>query len=226
MTKGEPAAIVAQRGRWEGALTRPERYGDDPSAPAVAAAECFDAGRVREVLELGAGQGRDTIFFARRGFEVCALDFAEAGIRAIREKAAASGVTDRVRAVAHDVREPLPFPDDCFDACYSHMLFCMALTERELRRLSAEVWRVLRANGFNVYTVRTTADPDYGKGVYHGEHLYESDGFVVHFFDRGLIERLADGYDVLGVDRYQGGSLPRDLFGVALRRRESAPRIA
>ena len=106
------------------------------------------------------------------------------------------------------------------------MLFCMALTEHELRRLSAEVRRVLRANGLDVYTVRTTADPDYRKGVSHGEHLYESDGFVVHFFDRGLIERLADGYDVLEVDRYQEGSLPRDLFRVALRRRESAPRMA
>ena len=62
----------------------------------MTAAECFDAGRVREVLELGAGQGRDTIFFARRGFEVCALDFDETGIRAIRGKAAATGVADRV----------------------------------------------------------------------------------------------------------------------------------
>ncbi len=139
MSDGDPPGFASQREQWQGALSQPDRYGEDPSAPARVAEEWFEDGGVRDVLELGAGQGRDTIFFARRGFRVCALDFAESGVRAIREKAARGRVADRVRAVAHDVRRPLPFADESFDACYSHMLYCMALTEREMERLSGEV---------------------------------------------------------------------------------------
>jgi hypothetical protein len=37
----------------------------------------------------------------------------------------------------HDVRDPLPFEKETF-ACYSHMLYCMALTVAELEFLSNE----------------------------------------------------------------------------------------
>ncbi len=214
-----PNDAAPQREQWETALSQPERYGASASEPARAAAASFENAHAREVLELGAGQGRDTIFLAARGFDVHALDFAKRGLSAIRESAARAGLRDRVHPVAHDVREPLPFPDERFDACYSHMLYCMALSELELTALSAEIHRVLRPGALNVYTARTTADPDHGRGIHRGEQLYETGGFVVHFFDRALIERLAGGYDILAVDEFQEGPLPRHLYRVTLRKR-------
>jgi hypothetical protein len=52
-----------------------------------------------------------------------------------------------VTVAAHDMREPLPLSDDSIDASYSHMLFCMALTNGELERLALELRRVLRSGG-------------------------------------------------------------------------------
>jgi len=43
--------------------------------------------------------------------------------------------------IQHDIRNPLPLDDASFDACYSHMLYSMALGTPELERLSQEVWR-------------------------------------------------------------------------------------
>jgi hypothetical protein len=54
-------------------------YGDGPSQPAVAAARSFSAHGAARVLELGAGHGRDALFFARSGFEVHAADFSAVG---------------------------------------------------------------------------------------------------------------------------------------------------
>ena len=59
----------------------------------------------------------------------------------------------------HDVRQPLPLPDEAADAVYSHMLFNMALTTAELEFLAREVRRVLRPGGWHIYTVRHTGDP-------------------------------------------------------------------
>ena len=212
-----------QQAQWEAAFAdRPARYGSEPSAAARAAAALFEAEGRRDLLELGAGQGRDTLFFAERGFSVLALDFAQAAVDDLAGSAAAAGFSGRVSVRRHDVRDPLPAPDASADACYAHMLFCMALTSVELEALTTEVRRVLRPGGLLVYTVRHTGDPDAGAGPAHGEGMYESGGFVVHFFDRALVERLARGFELLEVDEFEEGALPRRLFRVTQRKPAAA----
>jgi SAM-dependent methyltransferase len=195
-------------------------YGDDPSAAAVAAADAFAAAGVSTVLELGAGQGRDTLYLAHRGFHVHALDYAPEGVEGIEAKAVEAGLADRVSVGLHDVREPLPLGDASVDASYSHMLLCMALTTPELERLVAELHRVLRPGGLVVYTVRTTDDAHYGAGIAHGDDMYEHGGFVVHFFDRELVGHLASGFELLDVAEFTEGDLPRRLVRVTMRRTE------
>jgi SAM-dependent methyltransferase len=192
-------------------------YGTAPSEAVLAAATVFAEHAVADVVELGAGQGRDTLYLAQRGCQVRALDYAPEAVDAIRAKAEAAGLAERVTAGQHDVRQPLPFGDNDVDACYSHMLFCMALTTPELSRLAGEVGRVVRPGGLVVYTVRTTADAHYGTGIPHGDGMYEHGGFVVHFFDQALIERLAAGFELVDVIEFTEGDLPRRLARVTMR---------
>jgi SAM-dependent methyltransferase len=210
-----------QRRHWSATFVdHPDMYGEDPSDAAVAAADAFAAADVETVLELGAGQGRDTLYLARRGFHVHALDYAPEGVEAIEAKGAAAGLADRVTVGLHDVRDPLPFADSAVDASYSHMLLCMALTTPEVERLVADLRRVLRPDGLVVYTVRTTDDPHYGAGVAHGDDMYEHGGFIVHFFDRALVEHLAAGFTLLDVTEFAEGELPRRLVRATMRRIE------
>ena len=120
----------------------------------------------------------------------------------------------------HDVREPLPFTDASFDGCFSHMLFCMALRTKEIEALSAEVCRVLRPGGLHVYTVRHTGDAHYRAGIHRREDMYENGGFIVHFFSEEKVRALAGGCEVLGIDSFEEGGLPRKLFRVTLRKKE------
>lgn len=210
-----------QQRHWEKSLVeRPEMFGAEPSDPARKAMELFQREAVRNILELGGGQGRDTIFFAQSGLQVAVLDYAESGVKEIARKAEALGLSKVIAALRHDVRDPLPFADASFDACYSHMLFCMALTTAELERLAREVSRVLKPGGINVYTVRHTGDPQYGTGTAMGDDIFEgSGGFAVHFFNRETVQRLATGFDILSIDEFDEGALPRKLFRVTLRKK-------
>ena len=210
--------LDAQRAHWERTLSAsPEMFGR-PSEAAREAAEVFRRAGKTSLLELGAGQGRDTLFLAQNEFDVTAVDYCRAAVDIIREKARAANLSARVYAVCGDVREPLTFEDASFDGCYSHMLFCMALTAAQLERLSAEIRRVLKPGGLNIYTVRNTRDPWYGTGIPRGEAMYEVDGFVVHFFDLEKVKRLATGYEIVGIDEFEEGELPRRLFRVTLRK--------
>jgi SAM-dependent methyltransferase len=206
-------ALNAQKAHWERMLAeRREMFGEAPSEAARKAAETFMREGIRNVLELGAGQGRDTLFFARGGFSVVALDYAASGLRSIRQKSQSLSLS--VDVLCHDVRNALPFRDESLDACYSHMLYCMALTLQQLEALSAEVRRVLRPGGLEIYTVRNTADADHGKGLHLGEDLYEVGGFVVQFFDRNKVLYLARDWELLAMDQLTEGKLPRQLFFV------------
>ncbi len=208
-----------QQAHWSRTFAaRPGFLGDEPSEPGRAAVRRFlDAG-VRDVLELGPGQGRDTLLFAAAGLRVTALDYAESGLGQIAEKASHAGLAGSVRTVVGDARDSLAMPTASFDACYSHMLFCMALTTRQIERLMAELRRVVRPGGLVVYTVRTKADAHYGVGVDHGDDRFEMGGFIVHFFDRALVQRLADGFELLEVAEHEEGKLPRRLYAVTMRR--------
>jgi len=215
----ERDVLDGQWAHWDTTFSqKPEMFGVEPSKPALKAAALFKRAGKTNLLELGGGQGRDTLFFAREGFHVTVLDYSQAAIEAITAKVDAAGVADRITALWHDVREPLPFCNSVFDCCYSHMLFCMALTALELDSLSQEVRRVLKPGGLNVYTVRHKNDPHYGTGIHRGEDMYEVGGFIVHFLSREKVERLARGFRILSIDEFEEGGLPRKLFRVTLRK--------
>ncbi|GAA4857707.1 class I SAM-dependent methyltransferase [Saccharopolyspora rosea] len=211
MTDRTADLAAEQRGHWQRTYRdHPDMYGTGPSDPARYAASRFPAGA--RVVDLGAGHGRDSLFFARRGFAVTALDFSAEGLDQLRRHAAAEGLD--VTALAHDVRDPLPLADGSADAVYAHMLLCMALTTAQLHALVAEIRRVLVPGGVFVYTVRHTGDAHYGVGTAHGDDIYETGGFAVHFFDRPLVDDLAADWTLEEVLAFEEGELPRRLWRV------------
>ena len=222
MKKGlnaDKSDLSKQEHHWEKMLSsKPEMFGELQSRSASKAAEMFMEEGMTKLLELGGGQGRDTMFFAQNGFQVQVLDYSESGVKNINEKADRQSLSKLVTAKTYDIRNPLPFENETFDACYSHMLYCMALTTKELADLNSEIRRVLKNNGLNVYTARHVGDADYGTGIHRGEDMYEVGGFIVHFFSKEKVEQLSKGYEVVGIDEFEEGSLPRKLFRVTMRK--------
>ena len=146
-----------QAQHWENTfITRPETFGVTPSAAAIKAAKTFNKEGITNILELGAGQGRDALFFAQKGFHIQVLDYSQTGVDKIIKKAKTLGVDKLITGKIHDVRNPFPFTNEKFGGCFSHMLYCMALTTKELQFLSDEILRVLKNGGVNIYTVRHT----------------------------------------------------------------------
>jgi SAM-dependent methyltransferase len=193
---------------------QPAMYGDRPSAPAVYAAKVFRDAGAQDVIELGAGHGRDALFFARGGFAVHALDFSATGLRQLSQAARALGIGERVKTSVHDARTPLPLPDASTDAVFAHMLLCMALSSEQIHPVIGEVRRVLRPGGVFVYTVRHTGDAHYGAGNSHGDDIYEHDGFAVHFFTCDLVTALAEGWTLIDIHAFEEGELPRRLWRI------------
>ena len=200
---------------WEASfLSKPEMFGLKPSIAAVKALKLFKKQNIKNIVELGAGLGRDTVFFAKNSIKVEALDYSKTSIESITRKSKKLNLKDFINPKVFDVRKKLPFKDNSLSGCFSHMLYCMALTTEELKYLNNEICRVLKPNGINIYTVRHTKDGDYKNGIHRGEDLYENDGFIVHFFSKDKINSLLEGYQNIKIEDFEEGSFPRKLHMV------------
>ncbi len=194
-------------------------FGLEPSIAAIKALNTFKKQKITRIIELGSGLGRDTIFFAQNLINVVALDYSSSANKNVNLKAKKNNLSNYISTKIFDIRKKLPFEDNSIEACFSHMLYCMALTKSDLNRLNNEIYRVLKPNGLNIYTVRHTNDGDYKKGIHRGEDLYENDGFIVHFFSLDKINSLLEGFENLSIENFEEGSFPRKLFLVQNRKK-------
>jgi ubiquinone/menaquinone biosynthesis C-methylase UbiE len=136
-----------------------------------------------EVLDLGCGTGRHTVWLAAAGAKVTAVDFSE-GMLA---KARAKQGSETVRFVVHDLHAPLPFPRASFDLVVSGLVLEHL---RELSGVFGEAHRLLRPNGRAVMSTVHPAmflrgsqarftDPTSGQVVQPGSMKHQLSDFVM-----------------------------------------------
>ena len=209
-----------QSQHWENNfLNKPEMFGLEPSIAAVNTLKIFKEKKIKKIVELGAGLGRDTIFFAKNSIKITALDYSPAAIKIINKKALENKLSSSISTKIFDIRKKLPFKDNSIEACFSHMLYCMALSTNDFKNLNNEICRIIKPGGINIYTVRHLGDGDYKKGIHRGEDLYESKGFIVHFFSEEKIKNNVEGFDIVSIEKFEEGTFPRKLFRVILKKK-------
>ena len=209
-----------QSQHWEKSFSsKPGMFGLEPSQAAIKALKTFKEKNISRIIELGSGLGRDTIFFAKNSLKVKALDYSPFAVKIINNKAAKNNLTNFITAKVFDIRQKLPFNNNSVEGCFSHMLYCMALSSFDLDNLNSEICRILKPGGIIIYTVRHTEDGDYKRGVHRGEDLYENEGFIVHFFSEIKIKSLSEGFKILKIEKFEEGSFPRKLFKVTLEKK-------
>lgn len=96
------------------------------------------------LIDIGAGEGRDAVFFAERGFDVCAVDVSPAGLEKTSHLAEENGV--EVTTFEADANE-IEFPEsvDVVFSCGAVQFIRPAVRQRQFERFQ----RATRANGLH-----------------------------------------------------------------------------
>ncbi len=102
------------------------------------------------LLEIGAGSGRDAVFWLNHGFDVTAID----GSHAMVEEALKMHPELRGRLTHHVLPAVLPYKDRVFDIVVS-MAMIMHLAASEIPLVFTEIARVLSGGGICAYSVNT-----------------------------------------------------------------------
>ena len=171
------------------------------------AAEPDLSGRVGPIraLDLGCGVGRHALLFARLGFEVSAIDLAEAGLAELRRNAATEGL--EIEALAAPMTE-LPFDHETFDYVLSFNVLYHGDPE-VVRTAIAEIRRVLRPGGLFQGTMLSKRNAGYGLGTEvapdtfvrdPGHDMDDADKVHPHFYcDAAGLVALYDGFELLSL---------------------------
>jgi SAM-dependent methyltransferase len=167
-------------------------FGEDSSDFAQKCYSYFKKYGVKRILELGCGQGRDTIFFASNGFDVHAIDASKVAIENINHKIRQKTISLDLRHFK--ARHTLPYDSSYFDAVYSHMFYNMRFTDEELGFLFKESKRVLKNNGLLHFSVRNDKDVLYNKGKKIDNNIYEINEFQIRFFTKRQIQSFLEDY--------------------------------
>jgi SAM-dependent methyltransferase len=161
-------------------------FDDVPSNFGLNCREEFKKHRVKQLLELGCGQGRDTTFFASNDIDVVAIDSSRVAIDALSKITREKNLT--IKPMIHNASEGIPFNGSYFDALYSHMFFNMRFTDDQLKYLFAEINRVLKDGGLNLFSVRSENDAMYKKGTEVEENIFDINGFEIRFFTKSDLQ--------------------------------------
>ena len=150
---------------------------------------------VRRVLDLGCGNGRHTIYFAREGFDACGIDISATAIEWAKDWAGREGLQIDFRV--GDITQ-LPYPDQSFDVIVSHGVLDHVSME-EAKRAVSEAARIIRPGGLFYFDLKSADDVEFGVGKPAGTNTFVvSDGFekglVQHFFTLDEIHELMNGF--------------------------------
>jgi SAM-dependent methyltransferase len=111
----------------------------------------FKKRKVRKILDLGCGSGRHTVYFAKKGFDVCGFDISDEGVKLARSWLKKEKLKADLRVGS--IYRKLPYPDNFFDAVISTQVIHHARI-KNIRNAISEVERVLKPHGLLFIVVR------------------------------------------------------------------------
>ena len=143
-----------------------------------------------KILELGAGQGQDTRYFASLGHSVTSTDISSSALNISSDKLPAE-LKNNVTFQEVDLKNTLPFDDASFDVVYAHLSFHY-FDYKQSAKILFEISRVLKDSGLLIMLNNSTSDPEYNTG-----EKIEKDYFVIEdkkkrFFSTQSLRILTD----------------------------------
>ena len=160
--------------------------------------------KFQSVLDIGAGKGRHSFFFAENGLNVSAIDLAESSIKMLEQKAAETNIM--IDAKVADMTD-LPFNDNSFDGviCF-HTIYHTDYAG--MQKVLREIKRVLRVGGEAYITFNSKDNVKYNKEkTLDGFTIIPTDGKeagIPHcYVNEQDIEKLLEDFIIISLNKEQ-----------------------
>tara|TARA_Y100000590_G_scaffold86861_1_gene97230 strand:- start:1565 stop:2242 length:678 start_codon:yes stop_codon:yes gene_type:complete len=175
-------------GYWNSLYSKENYFGTGPTLLALYAKEIIENNNINNILEIGCGQGRDSIFFANFDYNVTATDISENAIKFVEQIKHEQNLQN-LQLFIHDTLLPLDFPNMDFDLVYSNLALQFFNLE-QLTHIFSNVKKVMKKNSFFLFSTKKPGDKYFNFGQKLSENSFEYKGITRFFYEKTVIEKL------------------------------------
>jgi ubiquinone/menaquinone biosynthesis C-methylase UbiE len=187
---------------WNSIFKNKGKVFNTPHEDMNALVQILKKNKAKRVLDLGCGSGRHTVFLAKAGFEVYALDNAPEGLKQTRAWLKEKGLKANLKNSS--CYKKFPYKDDFFDAVISIQVIHHAKAN-QIRRCIKEIERVLKQGGTTFITVTKNKTGERGTKIKQIEpRTYVMlDGFekgVPHYiYNKSLLRQFFKNFKIYDI---------------------------
>ena len=144
------------------------------------------------VVDLGCGNGADTVYLSNQGIRTIACDFSQAALKQLKD------ILPEAKVLHFDMREGLPFESDAADVVIADLSLHYFHWQTTCFLVS-EIFRTLTKNGVLLCRLNALAEHRASKDEVEIEpHYYFVGDHSKRFFDEADIRKLFDGHSIIG----------------------------
>lgn len=197
---------------WDNYYANQKTASDAPTHFAQSVKPLLEKGRT--LLELGCGNGRDSLFFSRNDLKVIAIDQSQSMIN----KLTTAKGDENIEFIANDFVHSNVLLDNNVDYVYSR--FTMhSITDAEESLLINKVFSCLKEDGLFFIEARSVKDDIYGLGDNLGDHAFFYNEHYRRFIilDNLLSKLKTEGFSIQYSDEDKGYAVYKDENPVVIR---------
>ena len=184
---------------WSDMYSRPNVFGTGPTKLAKMANDLIYDKSIQNILEIGCGQGRDSIFFSEKGYSIETFDISENAITFVN-KTKKSFNLKNLNAIVHDVTEPFSYSNNFFDFVYSNLALQFFDID-SLEKIFDNIYRVMNDEATILFSTKKKGDKYYDFGTKISEDAYEHKGIIRYFYDKSVLEHMLEHqFEILRFD--------------------------
>jgi SAM-dependent methyltransferase len=147
------------------------------------------------IIDLGCGDGADTVYLRKKGINTTACDFSKAALNKVKT------LCPDIKTMCFDMRKGLPFRDGSIDIVISDLSLHYFRWKTTVK-ITEEIARVLRPGGSLVGRVNSVKDINFGamQGRQLAHNYYYVNGYAKRFFDSDDIRELFNRWEIVSLD--------------------------
>jgi len=173
---------------WADMYSKPNVFGTGPTKLALLGYSLIKNSPIKNILEIGCGQGRDAIFFSKNGYDVKTFDISKDAISFVN-KTKDSLKLKNLNAIVHDVKESFPYEKNSFDFVYSNLAL-QFFDIHSLEIIFENIHSVMKNDTSLLFSTKKKGDKYYNFGTRITDNAFNSKGIIRYFYDKPDLEEL------------------------------------
>ena len=175
-------------GYWNDLYSQNDYFGSGQTILANFAKEIIEKNSLKNILEVGCGQGRDSIYFAKLGYDVVAFDLSKNAIKFV-EKVKKEENLKNLQLFVHDAQKIFNFQNLKFDLVYSNLAL-QFFNKSQLEKIFSNISDKMGQNSFFLFSTKKSGDKYFDFGTKISNNAFEYKGITRFFFNKDELEKL------------------------------------